>query len=75
MCLFLNSLVHVLSIEPAAVKEVGSVVTWGTIQKTSELLVNAAIQKNLMGEWLRRHVGLRKILKVLMGTRLRRHVG
>ena len=46
-----------LSIESAAVKEVGSVVTWGTIQKTSELLVIAAIQKNLMGEWLRRHVG------------------
>ena len=34
---FLNSLVHVFSNDSAAVKEVGSVVTWGKIQKIPEL--------------------------------------
>ena len=41
----------------AAIKEVGSVVTWGTIQNFSELLGFAAFQKTLMGVWVRRHVG------------------
>ena len=72
---FLNSLVNVSSNDPAAVKEVGSVVTWGKIQTTPELLVNSAIQKFLKGVWLRRHVENREILKILMGARLRRQMG
>ena len=71
---FLNSLVHVSSKDSAAVKEVGSLVTWGKIQKITDLLMNAAIQKMLMGARLRCHVGEREILKTLMDARLCRHV-
>ena len=68
--LFLNSLVHVFLNYSAAFKEVGSVVTWGKIQKITELLVNAAILKTLMDARLRRHVEKREILKFLMGSNL-----
>ena len=45
------------SVISAAIKEVGSVVTWGTVQNIPELLGFAAFQKTLMGVWVRRHVG------------------
>ena len=54
---------------PDAIKEVGSVVTWGTVQNFSELLGFAAFQKTLMDVWLRRHVGISEVPEESVGCK------